>query len=286
MRSTRTWKRAGKPTLDSQLTECGVDSRLRAVLSRRPAMAGGFLLFVCPVCSALRRSRAACTLRACVQLALAAKWLDMKILGVSDQEVDKMYDLVPQGHFAGVDMIIGCGDLHYGYLEYLVTVLNVDLFYVPGNHDTDYNPGSLADPAPGCMNLDLKTISANGFLMAGFGGSIRYRPNGGNQYTQTQAFLRLARLVPKLWRNRLRYGRALDVLITHSPPYGVHDDESRAHRGLKAINWLMAWAKPRYLLHGHMHFQQSNLNRDVTWQGTTSVMNVYPYRVIEVQDAG
>lgn len=209
----------------------------------------------------------------------------MKILAVSDQEVDQLYELATEGHFRDVDMTVACGDLHYGYLEYLVTVLNVNLFYVPGNHDLDYNPGSDGAPAPGCTNLDLQTAQTNTLLLAGFGGSIRYRSNGTNQYTQTTAFLRLAVLIPKLWRNRLRYGRTLDILVTHSPPFGVHDDESRAHQGLKAINWLMDWAKPRYLLHGHIHHQQSNLMRDVVWNGTTSVMNVYPYRLIEIQDA-
>ncbi len=208
----------------------------------------------------------------------------MKILAVSDQEVDRIYELVPQGHFGGVDLIIGCGDLHYAYLEYLVTVLNTDLLYVPGNHDLDYNPGAM--DAPGCTNVDLRAVRVESLLLAGFGGSIRYRAEGTNQYTQSAAFLRLARLLPQLWRNRLQYGRALDLLVTHSPPYGVHDDQSRAHQGLKALNWLMDWAKPRYLLHGHIHFQQSNVVRDVTWHGTTSVMNVYPYRVIELEDVG
>lgn len=209
----------------------------------------------------------------------------MKILAVSDQEVDRIYDLVPQGHFSGVEMIISCGDLRYGYLEYLVTVLNVDLFYVPGNHDLEYNPGSTAARAAGCTNLDLRTARARGLLLAGFGGSIRYRPWGANQYTQTQAFLRAAMLLPKLWRNRLRYGRALDVLVTHSPPFGIHDDDSRAHRGLRAINWLLDVAKPRYQLHGHIHYVQSNLARDVIREGTTSILNVYPYRLIEIEDA-
>ncbi len=197
-----------------------------------------------------------------------------------------MYELVPAGHFGGVEMIVGCGDLHYSYLEYLVTVLNVDLFYVPGNHDGDFNPGSDRVPAPGCINLDLRTVLAGGLLLAGFGGSIRYRPDVTDQYTQRQAFLRVGQLIPRLWLNRRRYGRALDVLITHSPPYGVHDEEERAHQGLKALNWLMDWARPRYLLHGHVHYRQSNLMRDETWHGITSVMNVYPYRLIEIENAG
>jgi len=209
----------------------------------------------------------------------------VKILAVSDQEVERLYDLVPQGSFNGVGMVISCGDLRYDYLEYLVTILNVDLFYVPGNHDLDYNSGSPRSGAAGCTNLDLGTARSGRLLLAGLGGSIRYRPNGTNQYTQRVAFLRAATLIPKLWINRVRYGRALDILITHSPPYGVHDDDSRAHTGLKAINWLLDWAKPRFHLHGHIHNVQSNLVRDVIWQGTTSILNVYPYRTIEVPDA-
>lgn len=210
----------------------------------------------------------------------------MKILAVSDQEVDRIYELVPQGHFDGIEIVVGCGDLRYEYLEYLVTLLNVDLFYVPGNHDHEYNPGSRSARAAGCTNLDLGTGRSHGMLLAGLGGSIRYKPNAANQYSQREAFLRAALLIPKLWRNRLRYGRALDILVTHSPPYGIHDDDSRSHRGLKAINWLLNWARPRYHLHGHIHYAQSNLAGDAVWQGTTAILNVYPYRVIEIQNAG
>lgn len=208
----------------------------------------------------------------------------MKILAVSDQVEDRLYELVPRGQFDGVDLVIGCGDLPYEYLEYLVTVLNVDLFYVPGNHDAEYNAGARGARAEGCTNLDMGTARAKGLLLAGLGGSIRYRPDGANQYSQSGAYLRAAMLLPKLWRNRLRYGRALDVLITHSPPYGVHDDDSRAHRGLKAINWLLKLAKPRYHLHGHIHYLQTNLVPDIKLHETTSILNVYPYRVIEIPD--
>jgi len=210
--------------------------------------------------------------------------LAMKILAVSDQVVERSYQLIPQGHFDGVSMIIGCGDLPYDYLEYMLTILNVDLFYVPGNHDPEYNPWSRSAHAEGGMNLDLRTTCAQGLLLAGLGGSIRYRPDGVNQYSQAGALLRAARLMPELLRNRMRYGHALDILITHSPPYGLHDDATRAHRGLKAINWLLRWAQPRYHLHGHMHAIQRNLSPEITPQGTVSIVNVYPYKLIEIQD--
>jgi Icc-related predicted phosphoesterase len=208
----------------------------------------------------------------------------MKILAVSDQVVDRLYALLPQGHFDGIDLIIGCGDLPYDYLEYMVSTLNVALYYVPGNHDPAYNPQSSLSYAEGGCNLDLKGARVQGLLLAGFGGSVRYRPDGVNQYDQGTAFVRAAGLMPTLTRNRLLYGRALDVLVTHSPAYGVHDEESHAHRGLKAINWLLRWARPRYHLHGHTHHLQRNLMPDTSQMGTTCVMNVYPYRVIEIAD--
>ncbi len=209
----------------------------------------------------------------------------MKILAVSDQVVDRIYELVPHGHFAGVEMILGCGDLPYAYLEYLVTMLNVPLFYVPGNHDPAHSDRFSVARAEGGTNLDLKTVYSKGLRLAGFGGSVRYRPYGENQYTQSDAYLRAAWLLPRILTGRLRHGRNLDILITHSPPYGIHDDDSAAHRGLRAINLLLQLARPRLHLHGHMHSIRRNLSPDKTRLGPTTIMNIFPYEVIEVPDA-
>ena len=38
------------------------------------------------------------------------------------------------------DLVIGCGDLPFDYLEYLVSRLDVPLLYVPGNHDASLVP--------------------------------------------------------------------------------------------------------------------------------------------------
>ena len=206
----------------------------------------------------------------------------MKILAVSDQVVERLYGLVSQGHFSGVEMIFGCGDLPYSYLEYIVSLLNVPLFYVPGNHDPVYNPRFPTAHAEGGTNLDLHRARSKGLLVAGFGGCNRYRPDGVNQYTQTEARLRAARMMPGLLWNRIRYGRSPDVLITHSPAFGVHDEEEQAHMGLKAINWIIRWARPRYHLHGHTHFFRNNLEPSVTRLGPTTSINVFPYKVIEI----
>ncbi|MFN8412264.1 MAG: metallophosphoesterase [Anaerolineales bacterium] len=206
----------------------------------------------------------------------------MKILAVSDQALDRIYALASGGQFHDVKLILGCGDLPYEYLEYLVTILNVPMFYVPGNHDLEENSYRKESRAEGGSNLDLKLVRHNRFLIGGFGGSVRYRPDGTNQYTQTEAYLRAFSLVPKLVLNRLQYGRALDILITHSPPFGIHDDEDPAHVGLRALNWLIKFAKPRYLFHGHTHFYKKNLANSETVVNLTSITNVYPYKVIEI----
>jgi Icc-related predicted phosphoesterase len=205
-----------------------------------------------------------------------------KVLAVSDQVVERIYPLAANGHFQDVDLILGCGDLPYTYLEYLLSIINAPLYYVPGNHDPTYRPSRPLTYAEGGSNLDLKTASAKGLLLAGFGGSIRYRPDGVNQYTQRQAFYRTFNLILRLLGNQLRFGRKLDVLITHSPPFGIHDEDSLAHQGLKALNLLIQVARPRYHFHGHTHFYRNNLEDSVTQVGQTTVMNIFPYKVIEI----
>jgi Icc-related predicted phosphoesterase len=208
----------------------------------------------------------------------------MKILAVSDQEVPRIYNLAASGHFKDVDMLIGCGDLPYSYLEYLVSTLNVPLFYVPGNHDPQYNPHDTRTCAEGGLNLDVRVVCQNGLLIGGLGGSIRYRPDGVNQYTQAEAYQRGLRLLLLIWFNRLRYNRDLDLLISHSPPYKIHDDDTHAHQGLKALNMLIRTASPRYHFHGHKHFVRHNLEDSVTHVGRTIVMNIFPYKLIEMAD--
>lgn len=207
----------------------------------------------------------------------------MKILAVSDQVVERVYSLCVSGHFKGVELILGCGDLPYTYLEYLVTILSVPLFYVPGNHDPNFNLRDIRSKAEGGSNLDLRTVCHKNTLIGGFGGSVRYRPNGANQYTQSEAYLRAFQMMPKLLINRIKHKRALDILISHSPPFGIHDDTDIAHHGLKAINWLTRVAQPRYHFHGHTHFYRNNIADPITDSDKTRIINVYPYRVVETK---
>lgn len=212
----------------------------------------------------------------------------MKILALSDQVVEHLYSPIVKERFGDVDLVVGCGDLPDYYLDYIVSMLNVPLTLVPGNHDLptpspDAEGGREGGGTPRqCGNIDGIVVEERGLLLAGLGGSIRYRPDGVHQYTQGEMARRVLALAPRLWWNRLRRGRFLDILLTHAPPRGIHDAEDPAHVGFEAFNRFIARYRPRYLLHGHAHVYRHDAVTS-TQVGPTTVVNVYPYRVIEIE---
>jgi uncharacterized protein len=206
----------------------------------------------------------------------------VKILAVSDMVVDRLYSAQVAEHFRGIEMILGCGDLPYEYLEFLVTTMNVPVLYIPGNHDPAYDDKNPGVRAEGCEFLDRKVLSVMGVNIAGMGGSMRYRPGCPNQYTQSQMYSRMSSFIPRLLWYLPRHGNILDIVITHSPPRGIHDDDDQAHVGFSAFTDFIQTFKPRFFLHGHTAVYKSNIVSPVTKVGSTTVINVYPYRVIEV----
>jgi len=210
----------------------------------------------------------------------------MKILGLSDEVVELIYSPALIDHYGDVDLVLGCGDLPFYYLEYVVTMLNKPLYYVPGNHDHSIqymSDGRVVDRAEGGINLDGRTAREGSLLLAGLGGSIKYKSDGVHQYTQVEMRWRAAFLWRALFANRLRYGRALDILITHAPPRGIHDAPDPAHVGFEGFLPFLRLVKPRYLLHGHSHLWGRN-QVTCTRYAATEIINVYPYRLIEVPD--
>jgi len=206
----------------------------------------------------------------------------MKILAVSDQVDERLYTPQVRDYFGDVDLALGCGDLPYEYLEFLVSALNKPLLYVPGNHDPLYEPRSPEHRAEGCVFLDQRVTHLKGLTIAGMGGSIRYHPERVNQYTQTQMYFRMLNILPPLLWNQHLYDRPLDILIAHSPPRGIHDEDDRAHIGFSAFTNFIHTFKPRYFLHGHT-MPLGNLASSVTQVGATTVINVFPYRLIEIE---
>jgi Icc-related predicted phosphoesterase len=185
--------------------------------------------------------------------------------------------------YSDVDLVLGCGDLPNHYLDFIVTMLNKPLYYVFGNHDKRIvrmeNGIELVEPS-GCINLDGHTFNYNGLLLAGLEGSMRYKVGGGPQYTDQEMWFKTLRLVPHLLWNRLRHGRYLDILVTHAPPYGVHDASDLCHTGFKSFLWFMKRFRPRYLIHGHIHLYGNKSVRRTLYESTL-VVNAYGHQIIE-----
>lgn len=208
----------------------------------------------------------------------------MKALAVSDRVLNHLYCAHLREKYPDIDLLIGCGDLPFYYLDFLVSALDAPLVYVRGNHDVgpQYTmEGRVLHDVPGGCDLHARVVEVKGLLMAGLEGSMRYRPGAPHMYSEREMSLFVARLLPRLLWNYGRYGRALDILVTHSPPYRIHDNRDLAHTGFKLFRTFMRLFKPRYLLHGHVHVYRQDIAR-VTRFHQTTVMNVYPYRIFDV----
>jgi hypothetical protein len=211
----------------------------------------------------------------------------MKILAVSDEVVDFLYSPRIKIDYSDVELILSCGDLPLDYLEFMANTLEVPLYFVWGNHDvgTERHLPNL------CLPLDGRTVtlpfgigknnpSPFTLLLAGLGGSIRYKPTGKNQYTQKEMFLRAMGLVPGFLHNHHHFGRYVDIFISHSPPYHIHDQEDRAHTGLKAFVPILDLFQPEWHLHGHISIYEPDSKR-ISQYGKTKIININPFRIIE-----
>jgi len=210
----------------------------------------------------------------------------MEILTVSDRECLRVYSPKIKERFHNVDLAIGCGDLSYFYLEYIISSLDVPLYFVRGNHAkaVEYSCCGSRQAPWGAVNLHKKVVreKKTGLILAGIQGSLRYN-NGDYQYTPSQMWAMVLQLVPSLIWNKIRYGRYLDILVTHAPPWGIHDQEDPAHRGVKAFNWLIKTFQPAYHLHGHIHVYSPTTVTE-TKLGKTLVMNSYGYRKLDFRE--
>jgi Icc-related predicted phosphoesterase len=217
----------------------------------------------------------------------------VRVLAVADEIVEQLW--TDQVHRFEVDLIVAAGDLPFDYLEFLANALDKPLVFVPGNHDVDLSGYSnvrglwtkagvpVRWPGPtGAVNADERVVDVAGLRIAGLGGSIRYN-KGPNQWTERQQ-ARRARRVSRLagWR-RLRDGRGVDVLLTHSPPLDCGDEPDAPHRGFACLHGLVSRLQPSFLLHGHIH--PHGVARPDRQLGATRVVNVVGHKVLDVSGA-
>lgn len=209
-----------------------------------------------------------------------------ELLAVSDEIDPRIHSATVGERMRHVSLVVGCGDLPASYLEFLADAINKPVYYVLGNHAAELTRGSGAARHPaGAVDLGFKVMrdGSTGLILAGFPGSPRYGDDEPLQFSEWQVYWGIARMAPRLFWNKLRHGRALDVLITHAPPRDVNDRDDVAHRGFKALRSFIEWFQPAYQLHGHVHLYDRSQPYQQHFLGT-DVINVFPYRVVEVRE--
>lgn len=197
----------------------------------------------------------------------------MKILAIADKESKFYWDFYEPGKLDGIDLIISCGDLEAHYLSFLATFTHAPVLYVCGNHDHHYED----TPPDGCICIENTIYVHEGVRILGLGGSMRYKL-GPYQYTQKEMINR----VRKCWF-QIKKNKGFDILVTHSPAYGIGDGEDHAHEGFEAFVPLLDRYAPKYFLHGHVHmsygrqFKRHNAYKD------TLIINPYETYIFEYE---
>lgn len=200
----------------------------------------------------------------------------MKIMIVADVEDRLLYDFFKKERVEGVELIISCGDLKAGYLDFLMTMVNVPMVYVMGNHDDDY----IKNPPTGAISIEDRIIKYKGYKIAGLGGSIKYNKRHINMFTESQMRRRCRNLQ---FKAMLKGG--IDILVTHSPVRGYGDLEEFSHRGFECFNDFLEKVRPTYMFHGHVH---TNYHHSVKTENHhpcgTTIINGCGYKIIELPD--
>lgn len=196
----------------------------------------------------------------------------MKILFLADEESKMYWDFFKKEDFSDIDLIVSCGDLKAEYLSFLATMVSVPVLYIMGNHDDRYEQR----PPEGCICIENQIYEFNGVRILGLGGSYRYK-EGVNQYTEKEMEKRVKKLKFQLFRKK-----GFDILVTHSPALGLHDDEDLCHRGFHVFNTLIEQYQPKYFVHGHVHMNYGRKFPREDMVGETHVINAYEKFLVEI----
>ena len=184
----------------------------------------------------------------------------MRILALSDEPSQRLWGELCREALRDVDLILSAGDLPAKYLSFLTCFTNAPIVYVPGNHDDRY----AKEPPEGCLCADGRIVLVKGVRILGLGGSLRYRPDGINMYSEKEMSGRISAL-----GRRIRSSGGFDILLTHAPIRGLGDQEDLCHRGFDCFGPLLDRWRPAVMVHGHVHqaYSGAHFLRERDWNG-------------------
>jgi Icc-related predicted phosphoesterase len=194
----------------------------------------------------------------------------LKILAVSDEEIITWNTYIKE-LLQDVDLIISCGDLSPSYLDMLMSLTNLPLLYVHGNHDHNYE----TNPPHGGICIDGKVYRYNGLSIMGLGGCMPYK-KGKFMYTESEMRIRARKL------HLSATLKGVDILVTHAPAKGYGDLEDYPHHGYKTFNRIMEWHRPQLMIHGHVHTTYGMIQTQRYHRCGTKIVNACGYKIIEI----
>ena len=98
------------------------------------------------------------------------------------------------------------------------------------------------------------------------------------QYTEREMWWTWVRMRWRFW-----FGRKIDIVLTHAPPFGIHDAEDQCHKGFLTFSRLIHKYRPRYFIHGHTHLNYGLKQKRVDIVNDTTVINGYGFYILDVQ---
>ncbi|NLM55150.1 MAG: metallophosphoesterase [Firmicutes bacterium] len=199
----------------------------------------------------------------------------MKFLIVGDTVDPQLYDHFRRDRFPeSISAILSVGDLPAWYLSYLMSVFNAPLYYVRGNHDYSFD----TNPPEGGENIHGKVVAFKGLTIIGFEGSMFYHHPQAVQYTEREMWWTWAKMRWRFW-----FGRRIDIVLTHAPPFGIHDADDQCHKGFLTFSRLIHKYRPRYFIHGHTHLNYGLKQKRIDIVNDTTVINGYGFYILDVQ---
>lgn len=211
----------------------------------------------------------------------------VRVLAVSDAVSPVIYSQNFPTNLPPFDVVLGAGDLPGHLLEFIATKTRSVPVYVIGNHSNAYlrpaddSGGELRLPG-GCVNAHRRVLRVGPLIVAGLEGCGRYKP-GPHQYSQTGYLAMMASLTPQLMLAQARYGRPVDILLTHAAPVGPHAGEDWPHRGIHAFNAFHRLWRPKVHVHGHVHLVGANARRRYRSPEGVEVINAFEFTTFDVE---
>lgn len=220
----------------------------------------------------------------------------IEIIAVSDEERNYISKKIK-----GCDILLGCGDLSPGYLDFLLNALKPKISYmIYGNHDKKYFKNLFDVELSGysriykgliilhnqVINIRRDLDIESNLYISGFSGAFSY---GKKPFNFTERDVKVFKRMLQR-KNIFGFINNIDIIITHAVP-GLENlfekDMDSYHKGSKIMADIYRKIFPKIWFYGHIHprYTDQILNFRVHYKNKISyLLNVVPYKYVKYDE--